>query len=291
MGNCTLEPAGASHDARSLLFSIGIALDAATHMSGNRDLDNLKKEWYKLVLPVEEAHGLYTKFRNSEKQPRNAEKTLVEYRRLVGRRDKKILPFLAKLKRFKQQNKGKLKPNAMQTVEKAIERIGQYKKEFPANQLGRKINILMGPRDLNKFIKKFSRQELVDREGNSVKVLFRGKDVGLVKFDGKLLRRSLDNLVTDALNHTPGRPIFVTLSKRNGHVAINVTNRGPKLKPSEIAKIGQVRFTRAWHDQKRGYGKISTRLLTEAQGGTFKAGNSKIGPMLTITLPRRTRRR
>lgn len=66
-----------------------------------------------------------------------------------------------------------------------------------------------------------------------------------------------------------------------------MTNEGKPLTAEEISKIGRVRFTRAWHDPKRGYGKISTRVLTEAQGGRFFAANSKIGPRLVMEFPQK----
>jgi len=280
-----------AHDTAGIIQFAVPHIDIAAFNSKSSELAKLETEIVQIAYSIGGIHELFSDFRTRETPPKNLEETLTRYRRLLRKRNEKMKIVLGKIKSFRKKNIGKLDKESIDSLNKGIELLQQGLTQFSADKLGRKVHARTRPQNIFSFLRSFSQQRFVDREGNQVKVIVRGKDIGKANFDERLLWRVVYNSVTDALNHTPGRPIYVTLNKRNGDVKINVTNQGTKLRPSEIAKIGRVRFTRAWHDPKRGYGKISTRLLTEAQGGTFKAGNSRIGPMLTITLPRRTRRR
>ncbi|HZX20249.1 MAG TPA: ATP-binding protein [archaeon] len=160
-----------------------------------------------------------------------------------------------------------------------------YFKMFPASSIGTKLKPWIEEYRLHDHLSYYLQQPFVDRDGHPVKVIFRSTYEGPVNYDAGLLQRVIYNLISDALNHTPGRPIYVNLERKNGIALITVTNEGEKLTPVEIAKIGKVRFTRALHDPKRGWGKVSTRFLVESMGGRFYAGNSEIGPKLTIELP------
>jgi signal transduction histidine kinase len=281
------------HDSINVLNMVNTRLTRILITYKNPELTELKREFRSAIEAVSGTHKLFGERRVDKTPPPKQELAnyLNQYRRLLKKRNQKIHTAARKLNQFYRRNQQQMSPEIKTLLSSVVERLAEYKQTFPAEQIGRRIEVLKVRRDLHRFLKAYLRQDFIDRDGKPVKVIFKGQKTGEMTFDDSLVKRSIYNLVTDALNHTPGRPIYVTLNKVNGHVRINVTNHGPKLKPGEIAKIGKVRFTRAWHDPKRGYGKISTRLLTEAQGGTFKAGNSKIGPMLTITLPRRTRRR
>ncbi len=173
------------------------------------------------------------------------------------------------------------------SVLKSIEmRLQFQKQQFNASRLG--LPIISRPdlqetTDLYDFFNKWSKQEFKDRDGISVKVVFRGKPVPRIKTDLGLLQRTIYNIITDAINHTPGRPVYIVLRRKNGRIFISVTNEGKKLTPDEIAKIGKERYSRRLNDPKRGYGKIMVRLGAEAMGGQFHVGNSAIGPLLEIS--------
>jgi signal transduction histidine kinase len=255
------------------------------------ELLHLKHELLSAANSLKAVHKQFTWLRS--KKTSHSEKQLAEslrqYRRLVRARSEKVHSVFRQINKFYIAHKGGMGEEAKKLFDVMLERIGKYEKQFPANQLGRSMEVLLENQDLREFMKKnFKGTEFVDREGRPVQVVLQiDKRVRTATFDRELLYRSVYNLVTDAYNHTPGRPVHVTVKRKDGHIAINVTNKGNRLTPEELSKIGRVRFTQAMHDPARGYGKISTRLLTEAQGGTFRAGNSRIGPMLSIRLPLR----
>ena len=281
-----------AHDSLNVIhFGLG-NIETAARISKNSELEQLVNDAFVVGYSIRDVHGLYWQFRKGDEQPKDFDKILAQHKRLLRARNQKFNEIVAKIRALRRRNQKQFSGKALDALDRGLSLCEDYNKKFPLEQMGKRIRVLDAqPRNIYRLLKTFSKENFVDRDGNPVKVVLRGRDVGKVNFDSFLMWRSLSNLVTDALNHSPGRPIFVTLNARNGHAVINVTNEGQKLRPEEIAKIGRVRFTRAWHDPKRGYGKISTRLLTEAQGGTFTAGNSRIGPMLSIAMPRVKRAR
>ncbi len=280
-----------SHDAANQIYYTIPLIDLVAFHTKSKEAKALGLELTAVGKALYNVHGRFFEFRKAETAPRNWEKTIVAYRRAVRGRNEKLKAIVAKLKAIKKKNDGKLHKDTAECLNGAIERLNDFQKQFSAGNLGRKVHANPVRANLRSFLKDVLAQKFVDRDGKPVKIVFRGKDIGKASFDKILLRRSILNLVTDALNHTPGRPIFVTLAlnRKTRQAEINVTNHGRKLTAAEIAKIGKVRFTRAWHDPKRGFGKISVRILTEAQGGTFRVGNSRIGPKMSMRLPVRRR--
>jgi len=273
------------HDSASPIHNAASQLTIVKNAAGDEGLQSLMDELIRQGKAVSKTHDQHRGFRRSEERPKYAKQWLVHYQREIGAHNRAIYDITRRAKAFREGHKASLGKDAMRPLDISISELERYRQQFPAAQLGKQVIARMRPDDLHSFLSRFTQRDFVDRDGSPVKVIFRGKNVGQVNYDPDLMLRSVYNLVTDAYNHTPGRPIYVTMAQRDGHVEVNVTNEGPSLKPEEIAKIGYKRFTRAMHDPKRGYGKISTRLLTEAQGGTFAARNSKIGPMLSIRIP------
>ncbi|MBN1940648.1 MAG: sensor histidine kinase [Candidatus Diapherotrites archaeon] len=278
-----------AHDSLNLVHFSLQSIRLAEMMSKSPELDALILEAGHAGKAIGEIHKIFGAFRRSEDPPTNLATWIANYRRALKKRNAHLTKVIGKIKAFRR--KAKMNAEVMTKLDKGIGFLTEFQRQYPAKALGRKISAKLEARNLYRDLRDYLSQSFVDREGKPVKVIFKGTNIGDVRFDQALLRRGLFNLVTDALNHSPGRPIYVTLKASNGRATINVTNHGKKLKPSEIAKIGRVRFTRAWHDPRRGYGKISTRILTEAQGGSFHAGNSRIGPMLSIRLQRAKKQR
>ena len=281
---------GFTHDLMSSLSGFTPALLWAGTVSKNPGIKALYAESVKIIGQFHKVSNKFRKFRNSNTEPKNLDARLLEYRKELAVANRRVDLFIGKLEGFLKRHGTALGRRTIEPVKSARDCLVNYRDRFPASQLGKLPEPILRPVNIHGFLKSFSAQKLVDRNGNPVKVVLKGKDIGNAAADPGFLHRGMSNLVTDALNHTPGRPITVELSKKGGHIAIDVTNKGPKLLPEEIGKIGRVRFTRAMHDPNRGFGKISTRILTEAQGGRFEVGNSRIGPKLSIHLPA-TRRR
>jgi|GEM_PF-2666560 len=166
--------------------------------------------------------------------------------------------------------------------------------------------------DLHRELRGYSRERHVDRNGRSVKVRYRGKNVGRVSLDPHLFFNcALDNLVEDAIMHGDrNTPVTIELEKKRGKVLVHVTNQGPKLSPEDLEAIGQKRWTTHPEDPKRGWGKVSANLIMEAHGKAMKlpGGGLQVenhtvgvrrkgkvfkrhhGPRLTLVLPQRRKR-
>lgn len=250
--------------------------------SENKEFSRFVSDLSSHLSKLRKLHDGYRDFRNSEEAPHNFEVTLKQYRGELAplNEEAALLAKRAAALHLKFD-----RDSHSTEFGDALERLVQIPVKFSADQLGEKIKVDLFSENLHSFLSELLQTNFFDRTGTPVEVVYRGKDVGAVQFDRKLLDRSIKNLVNDAINHTPGRPVFVTLYRRSGKAVVTVTNHGKKLSNADIAKIGNVRFTSAMQDPRRGYGKISVRMCTEAQGGRFGVGNSRIGPRLSLHFP------
>jgi two-component system, sensor histidine kinase and response regulator len=95
-----------------------------------------------------------------------------------------------------------------------------------------------------------------------------------VSCDGALIRRVMENLVTNALRHTPaGSPMRISIARGEGRVRVAVHDQGPGV-PAEareriFEKFGtvEVRQESAYHSV--GLGLAFCKLAIEAHGGTI----------------------
>jgi len=95
-----------------------------------------------------------------------------------------------------------------------------------------------------------------------------------VSCDGALVRRVIDNFVTNALRHTPaGSPIRISVARREGRVRVAVHDQGrgvpPEARERIFEKFGmvEVRQESAYHSV--GLGLAFCKLAIEAHGGTI----------------------
>ena len=117
-----------------------------------------------------------------------------------------------------------------------------------------------------------------------------GVDVRLVvdppsvpaRFDAKLLRRALRNLLENALRASAGRgEVEVRLEGRDRDAAITVADRGPGVPPELLQRIFDPYFST--HDTGTGLGLPITRRIVEEHGGTIAAKN-RIGGGLEVVI-------
>ena len=95
-----------------------------------------------------------------------------------------------------------------------------------------------------------------------------------VSCDGTLVRRIMENLVSNAIKHTAaGTPIRISIARGDGRVQVAVHDKGGGVPPQARAKIfekfGAVesRHERAYHSV--GLGLAFCKLAIEAHGGTI----------------------
>jgi len=110
--------------------------------------------------------------------------------------------------------------------------------------------------------------------------------------DPQRLRQALDNLLVNALQHSPPEaPVVVTVGTRtreNGEeVLLSVRDRGPGIAPEILATLFD-RFTRGSQSTGLGLGLYLTRGIVEAHGGVLTV-ESEVGAGTTfrVALPLR----
>jgi two-component system, OmpR family, sensor kinase len=109
--------------------------------------------------------------------------------------------------------------------------------------------------------------------------------------DGERIRQVIDNLIGNAIQHTPPRsPVLVGVCDDSGTAQITVTDRGPGMSAEQAAHVFE-RFYRADEARNRarggtGLGLAIAASLTAAHGGaiTVETGPGK-GALFRVRLP------
>jgi signal transduction histidine kinase len=113
-----------------------------------------------------------------------------------------------------------------------------------------------------------------------------GPPAGQVEVDPVRIRQVLDNLLSNAVRHTPGGgDVEITVDQDAAAVRVTVTDAGPGF-PADQAGHMFERFTRSHDSSGSGLGLSIARDLVEAHGGTIAARNRpEGGASVTFTLP------
>ncbi|TMA26332.1 MAG: response regulator [Deltaproteobacteria bacterium] len=115
----------------------------------------------------------------------------------------------------------------------------------------------------------------------SIEAMARRKGVALARtvegepvarLDGKLVRRSMENLLSNALKYTPsGGDVRLSVRARPAEVEIEVADRGPgipdELKGSLFEKFGSVEVKRGGVRKGFGLGLYLVKLVAQGHGG------------------------
>jgi two-component system, OmpR family, sensor histidine kinase BaeS len=114
-------------------------------------------------------------------------------------------------------------------------------------------------------------------------------DVPEVEVDASRIRQVLDNLLANAIRHSPsGGDVVVRVAPATepapgtGRVRFTVTDAGPGFPPDQLSQVFD-RFTRSGDSRGSGLGLSIARDLVEAHGGTIHAGNDATTGGATVT--------
>jgi len=110
--------------------------------------------------------------------------------------------------------------------------------------------------------------------------------------DPDRLERIMVNLLSNALKYsTPGTPVTVGVARRDGELAVSVTDIGPAIAPEELPHLFS-RYYRAQAGRERhdslGLGLYITRMLVEAHGGHIWVESTPAETTFSFTLPEAT---
>jgi two-component system nitrogen regulation sensor histidine kinase NtrY len=91
-----------------------------------------------------------------------------------------------------------------------------------------------------------------------------------VRFDARLLRRAVRNLLENALRASAGRgEVLVRVARDGAEASIAVADRGPGVAPDQLPRIFDPYFST--HDTGTGLGLPIARRIVEEHGGTIQA--------------------
>lgn len=145
--------------------------------------------------------------------------------------------------------------------------------------------------ELLPFVTQIVREREEAIEDKSLTLDLRGdRSAGTIMADARQLKRAIGNLLDNAIKAAPtGGRILVALSRRKQGVRIVVSDNGPGMKPSELARAldGQRMGGDGKTDGRRvGLGLPLARQLIEAHGGRLELQSEKgTGTTATIVLP------
>jgi two-component system sensor histidine kinase BaeS len=106
--------------------------------------------------------------------------------------------------------------------------------------------------------------------------------------DPARIRQVLENLVANAVRHTPaGGTVSIGLLRRDDEVELNVSDTGPGIAADELDSIFD-RYARSADSGGSGLGLAIARSLVEAHGGSIEA-ESPLGGGATIRVRLPTR--
>lgn len=111
-----------------------------------------------------------------------------------------------------------------------------------------------------------------------------------VASSGDLLRKAFENLLRNALQHTPERtPVHVSLARQGDEYLVTIQDSGPGVPPAELERIFDAfyRVDDARQRETGGYGlglSIARRAVLH-HGGSIEAGNTMPGLAVTVRLP------
>ncbi|WP_441292969.1 hybrid sensor histidine kinase/response regulator [Sorangium sp. KYC3313] len=116
-------------------------------------------------------------------------------------------------------------------------------------------------------------------------------EVPAVRADPDLLRRTLENLLENAILHAPaGTAVTVGAAKRGADVEIRVADAGPGI-PAEMRAQVFDRFVQlggdapALHRAGRGLGLAFCKMAVEAHGGDIRIEDNAPGAVFCVRLP------
>jgi len=128
----------------------------------------------------------------------------------------------------------------------------------------------------------------------TIEIAVSGPESMIVPGDPLRLRQVIENLLGNAIKHSPGRtPILVMLGEHQrgaeGLATVSIKDSGPGIDPAVLPRLFE-RFTTGPGSSGLGLGLYIARGITEAHGGTLTVESTPgLGTTFTVALPLMTR--
>lgn len=157
----------------------------------------------------------------------------------------------------------------------------------------RRLPLHLAPTDLGALVKDTAEvfRPLAAADGIDLRVELLGPSP-TVSLDAARIRQALQNLLWNAMRHTPaGGAIRVTVTAREAEAAVAVSDNGEGIAPEHLPQVFD-RFFRADPARDReeggaGLGLAIVKAIVESHGGTVRAESPGVGlgSTFTMTLP------
>lgn len=105
----------------------------------------------------------------------------------------------------------------------------------------------------------------------------------MIDADDDLLRRALQNLIANAIDHTPKGIVDIDGIAEAGHVICWVTDNGVGIADEELSKVFDKYHTKNRHRAGIGLGLSVVKRIVEAHGGRVEL-ESQVGEGTTVRL-------
>ena len=145
--------------------------------------------------------------------------------------------------------------------------------------------------DLVELLRELCSDAGFEGEQDAKRVILESPDTeAIIASTGELLHRSFDNIIRNALRHTPpGTAVTVTLEPGNGVYQVAIEDQGAGVPDDQLQSVFEefyrVGSARSREDGGYGLGLAIARRAIELHGGTIEAHNTGSGLKVTVTLP------
>lgn len=140
--------------------------------------------------------------------------------------------------------------------------------------------------DLLSFVQKVLLESRAGAGPGDVHIVADANDRPYVTMDADRLGRALMNIVQNAREAAPGRPVLIAVARARGRAVITVSDEGPGVPPEHRSKLFMPFFTTK--AQGTGLGLAHARRIIELHGGGVRLevrGDDQRGTMVTVELP------
>lgn len=139
------------------------------------------------------------------------------------------------------------------------------------------------PLDLNEVVRRIGDGMVARAEAKEIRLLFAPAPGSLpIEADRHMLTRSIENVLDNALRHTPaGGSITLQTGKRGGQMWFSITDTGPGIAPADLPHIFTPLYRSETSRNRRtggaGLGLAIARNMLRAHGGDLTAQNGELG--------------
>lgn len=138
--------------------------------------------------------------------------------------------------------------------------------------------------DLNELLGSLSADARLDAEAKGCSVRYSGVPAG-INGDEELLRRAVENVLRNAIRHTPeGSAVDISLEKAGAEAVIKIRDQGPGVPPESLPLLFDA-FYRAAATGGFGLGLSIAQRAVALHRGTITAVNASPGLLVTLRLP------